>query len=166
MTIIQHNQYMELALAQAALAKAKDEVPVGAVVVYKDKVIGSGHNLTRSNNNAMCHAEMIALAEASKTLGSEKLLGCTLYVTLEPCPMCAGAMVLARLSQLVYGAMDPKMGAAGTLVNIVNNLSFNHRVQVLGGIMEAECVAILQDFFRSRRDQPQQNKHGVVSKRS
>ncbi len=143
--------YMSLALEQAEEAALAGEVPVGAVLVKDDTLIAADRNRREGFNDASAHAEILVIREAGALLGSWRLSGCTLYVTLEPCPMCAGAMVLARLSRLVFGARDPKSGAAGTLYDIVRDLRLNHRVEVSSGILEDKCSALLQCFFRERR---------------
>ncbi len=143
--------YMGLGLEQARLAAARQEVPVGAVVVCGGQVVGLGFNRKETEKDATLHGEMIAIRQACQALGGWRLPDSTLYVTLEPCPMCAGAMVQARITRLVYGAPDPKSGAAGSLLNIVADPRFNHRLQVTAGVREAEAAALLRDFFHQRR---------------
>ncbi|GAB4339715.1 MAG: tRNA adenosine(34) deaminase TadA [Calditrichia bacterium] len=143
---------MELAFREAEKAYEKREVPVGAVVVYENKVIGRGHNLTESLQDPTAHAEILAITAAAEYLGSRRLLDTRLYVTLEPCAMCAGAIVLARIPVLVYGAADPKSGACGSLMNVVQDERLNHRVEMVTGIMENRCSLILSDFFRKLRE--------------
>src|SRR3954452_5808743 len=144
--------YMQLALNEARRAAAMDEVPVGAVVVNKDGVvIGRGHNHPISADDPTAHAEIVALREASGTIGNYRLAGATLYCTIEPCTMCAGAMVHARIGRLVFGAADPKAGAAGSLYNIVTDPRLNHSVQVTRGVRDDECSLLLQEFFVFRR---------------
>lgn len=143
--------YMEMALAQAREAFACGEVPVGAVLVRGDRVIAACRNRCEELKDPTAHAEILAIREAGRILGGWRLPGTTLYVTLEPCLMCAGALVQARVERLVYGAADPKGGACGTLYNIVQDERLNHRLAVTGGILEAACAALLQKFFRSRR---------------
>jgi len=145
-------QYLKKALELARVAADRGEVPVGAVLVYNDRVIAEAYNRREELADATAHAEMLAIREACTLLGGWRLSGCTLYVTLEPCPMCAGAMVQARIDRLVYGTADPKGGAAGTLYDLVRDSRLNHRLEVTSGILEAECAAVLQDFFRQRRD--------------
>ncbi|MCL2766920.1 MAG: tRNA adenosine(34) deaminase TadA [Peptococcaceae bacterium] len=142
---------MQMALQEAEKAYNKGEVPVGAVVVLNGAVIGRGHNLRETLQDSSAHAEMIALREAAHYLGSWRLIGATLYTTLEPCPMCAGALVQFRVKQLVYGAADAKSGAVDSIIDVVRQPKFNHRLEVLSGIMEEECRAILQRFFRELR---------------
>ncbi len=144
---------MREALAEAALAPAHGDVPVGAVAVLDGTVIGRGHNRREADADPTAHAEMLALREAARVLGSWRLAGVTLYCTLEPCPMCAGAMVVARLSRLVYGADDPKAGAAGSVVELLRDPRFNHRVAVTRGVLAEEAQALLERFFASLRAQ-------------
>lgn len=143
--------YMKLALEEAAKAARQGEVPIGAVLVKEDCVVAADHNRREQLGDATAHAELLVIREAGRLLGGWRLPGTTLYVTLEPCPMCAGALVQARIERLVFGATDPKGGAAGTLYNIVRDERLNHRLAVTGGILENECASLLQDFFRSRR---------------
>lgn len=143
---------MRLALDQAAEAMAAGEVPVGAVAVLDGKVIGSGYNRKESDRDPTAHAEIIALRQAAAHLDNWRLIGVTLYCTLEPCPMCAGAMIQARLSRLVYGAPDTRFGADGTIVDVLGEPAFNHRVEVERGVMAEEAGALLQQFFRMLRD--------------
>jgi len=146
-----HEYFMELALREAARASEADEVPVGAVLVAGGQVLGRAHNQRETLRDPTAHAEMIALTQASGALGSWRLEGATLYVTLEPCAMCAGALVLARVERLVFGAADPKAGACGSLFDIVRDARLNHRLDVVGGILEPACSALLRDFFRGKR---------------
>ena len=143
--------YMQEAIAEAQKAAALDEVPVGAVIVYKDKIIARAHNLRESSKNSLCHAEILAIDEASKELGGWRLFDCTLYVTLEPCPMCAGAMVQSRISRCVFGAYDAKAGSAGSVLQILNCPQLNHQVEITGGVMREECAQLLSDFFKAKR---------------
>lgn len=147
-----HRRFMEMALEEARRAAEKGEVPVGAVLVLGEKVIGRGHNLRESLGDPLAHAELIALREGARELGCWRLEGSTMYVTLEPCPMCAGALVLARVSRLVFGARDLVMGAAGSRYNLVQDENLPHRLEVLEGIMEEECRGLLRTFFRGRRE--------------
>jgi tRNA(adenine34) deaminase len=142
---------MGRALALAARAASRHEVPVGAVVVCGGRIVGRGHNRVETGRSALRHAEMIALAQAARTLGRWRLTGCTLYVTLEPCAMCAGAMVLSRIDRLVYAAADPKAGACGSVCDIPGQRRLNHRIAVEGGLLAAEAAALLKDFFRQQR---------------
>jgi tRNA(adenine34) deaminase len=140
-------KWMRHALVEAELALKKNEVPIGAVVVYEDKIIGRGHNQVERLNDPTAHAEIIAIGAASSYLNSWRLSGASLYVTIEPCAMCAGAIVLSRLDRLVFGAKDPKAGACGSLYNIVQDIRLNHQVQVVPYILEQECSQILESFF-------------------
>ncbi|MEW6398665.1 MAG: tRNA adenosine(34) deaminase TadA [Bacillota bacterium] len=147
------NFWMGEALAEARAAMAVGEVPVGAVVVKDGRIVGRGRNLRETACDPTAHAEMRAIREAAGVLGGWRLTGCTLYVTMEPCPMCAGAMVQARIDRLVYGVADPKAGAAGTLVDLLRDERFNHQVEVSAGVREEECRELLREFFgRLRRD--------------
>ena len=142
---------MRLALEEAEHAAQAEEVPVGAVVVRDGEVLGRGHNRTRLDADPTGHAEMVAIRAAAEALKSWRLEGCSIYVTLEPCAMCAGAIVLARLDRLVFGAADPKAGACGSLRNVVEDPRLNHRVTVRRGVLEGECAEVLKAFFRERR---------------
>ena len=142
---------MNEALSLAARAAAEDEVPIGAVVVRAGEIVGRGWNRNIGLNDPSAHAEIMALREAGMALGNHRLPECSLYVTLEPCPMCAGAMIHARLERVVYGASDPKTGAAGGVFDLLENPAHNHRLQVTGGCLAEESSALLRDFFRQRR---------------
>lgn len=142
---------MDIALGEAELAAANGDVPVGAVAVFDDEVIAKGHNMREALNDPTAHAEMLVIREAAMKLGRWRLRDVTLYVTIEPCAMCAGAVVLARISRIVYGAGDPKGGACGSVFQIMQEPRLNHRVEIVSGIMEAECGGILQSFFERRR---------------
>ena len=144
-------RWMDSALREAEQAYKKKEVPIGAVVVQKSRIIGRGYNQIESLRDPTAHAEMIAITAAAMQIGGRRLEQCTLYVTLEPCPMCAGAIVLARIPRLVFGASDPKAGACGTLFNIVQDERLNHRVEVISGISEAKCSDMLKEFFSKVR---------------
>lgn len=143
----QHEQWMTQALHEAKLASEEDEVPVGAVVVHKGAVIGRGHNQIERLQDPTAHAEMIALTAACNHLESRRLEECTMYVTLEPCPMCAGAIVLSRIPTLVFSAFDPKAGACGTLYNITHDKRLNHTVHVISGVCDLESEELLKSFF-------------------
>ncbi len=145
------NYYMDIALEEAEKAADKLEVPVGAVVVQSGQVIGRGHNLREASQDPTSHAEMIAIRAAANEIGSWRLEEADLYVTLEPCPMCAGAILQARLKRVVYGATDPKAGAAGTLYNLLEDERFNHQVELVIGVRAEESSQLLQDFFRQLR---------------
>ncbi|MGG4492103.1 tRNA adenosine(34) deaminase TadA [Metabacillus idriensis] len=143
--------YMELAIKEALKAMAIGEVPIGAVIVHNNEIVGSGYNLRESEQRSIAHAEMIAIDQACASMGTWRLEDSTLYVTLEPCPMCAGAIVLSRVKRVVYGAADPKGGCAGTLMNLLDEKRFNHQVEVTKGVLEDECGNMLSDFFRDLR---------------
>lgn len=143
---------MQEAIAQAQCACGAGEVPVGAVVVLDGKIIGGGQNRVIRDSDPTAHAEIVALRAAAQSLQNYRLTGCELYTTLEPCAMCAGAMLHARVARLVYAAADPKAGACGSVLQVMNHPSLNHRVQVEYGLMAEECGAILQKFFRARRE--------------
>lgn len=147
-----HLHHMGLALGEAAAADAEDEVPVGAVIVGPDgRVIASAHNMREQLHDPTAHAEMIAITQAAEALGSWRLLDCTLYCTLEPCPMCAGAIVQARIPVVIYGTTDPKAGACHTLYQITSDPRLNHRATVIGGVLQQECCGILREFFAAQR---------------
>ena len=147
---MQDEIYMDEALALAAEAAAEGEVPVGCVIVRGDKIVGRGRNRRETAKNALGHAEIEAINDACRNLGGWRLWDCTLYVTLEPCPMCAGAIINARIPRVVYGASDGKSGACGSVCDLFS-MAFNHHPQVEKGIREAECAALLQEFFRNLR---------------
>ncbi|WP_350213591.1 tRNA adenosine(34) deaminase TadA [Botrimarina sp.] len=142
---------MRLALGEARAAASDGEVPVGAVITCGDQVVAAAHNQREALRDPTAHAEMIAITQAAESLGGWRLENCTLYVTLEPCPMCAGAIVQARAPRVVYGARDPKAGAVESLYSLLSDTRLNHRCQVLGGVLEEECGGVLREFFRSRR---------------
>ena len=144
-------EYMQLALDMARQAQACGEVPIGAVIVLDGHVLAQGHNFTETRQDPTAHAEMIAIREAATRLGSWRLTGATLYVTVEPCSMCAGAIVLSRIARLVFGAKDPKAGACGSIFNLPEERRLNHRVEVAGGVLERESQDLLQMFFRRLR---------------
>jgi len=143
--------YMSEALKEARMAYDKDEVPVGAVIVHNGRIIARAHNQIRLLKDPTAHAEMLAITQAAAHLKSERLLDCVVYATIEPCSMCAGALVLARVKTLVYGARDPKTGACGSVVNIVNHKKLNHRIKVKRGVLEKESALILREFFSKKR---------------
>lgn len=147
----EHERWMQLALQLAARAYEEDEVPVGAVVVRDGQIIGKGYNQNERLKDPTAHAEILAITAAAATIGDKRLDGCTLYVTLEPCAMCAGAIVLARVPTLVFGAYDPKAGACGTLMNIVEDARLNHAVHVVPGVLDEDCARMLRAFFGSLR---------------
>jgi tRNA(adenine34) deaminase len=143
--------FMRLALREAESALGHDDVPIGAVVVHEGEVVGAGGNERELRQDPTAHAEVLALREASRVVGSWRLLDCVLYVTLEPCAMCAGAIVLGRVARVVYGTEDPKAGAAGSVMDVLGERRFNHRPDVAGGLLRQECAALLVDFFSTRR---------------
>jgi len=142
---------MGLALQEARRAAEIDEVPIGAVIVKDDEIIAKAHNLRETLQDATAHAELLAIRQACEVLGTWRLIGCTLYVTLEPCPMCAGAIILSRVDRLVFGAKDPKGGACGSVINIPADERFNHRPEIVEGVLADECGDILRTFFQSKR---------------
>lgn len=146
-----HETFMKQAIAEALKAQAIDEVPIGAVIVHHGEIIGRGHNLRETKQNPTYHAEMMAIDEASRTLGTWRLEDCVLYATLEPCVMCSGAIVMSRIPVVVYGAADPKGGCSGSLMNLLNEPRFNHRATVISGICHDECSTMLSDFFKHLR---------------
>lgn len=153
-----HEKFMKLAIKEALKAQNKDEVPIGAIIVKDGKVIARGHNLRESKQIASAHAEMIAIDKACKKLGTWRLEGCTLYVTLEPCPMCTGATILSRLDKVVYGANDPKGGCIESCIKMYEQKGFNHYPQYESGILKEECSLLLSDFFRKKREKKKQKK--------
>ena len=151
-------KYMKEALKQARKAANIGEVPIGCVIVYKDTIIARGYNKRNSKKTTLAHAEMIAIDKASKKLGDWRLEGCTMYVTLEPCQMCSGAIVQARIDKVVIGTMNPKAGCAGSVCNILQMEEFNHQVSLVTGILQEECTSLLQDFFKKLREQKKKGK--------
>src|SRR6059058_5276912 len=146
-----HESWMAEALAEARRAADEGEVPIGAVVVFDGRVVGRGRNARERLNDPTAHAEIHALQEAARSLGRWRLTGATIYATLEPCPMCAGALVNARIDRLVYAVPDPNAGAAGTLFDIPRDPRLNHRIEVASGVLAKECSELLRDFFKGRR---------------
>jgi tRNA(adenine34) deaminase len=144
--------WMELALEQASLAAQAGEVPVGALVIRDGEIIGCGHNRNLLDNDPTAHAEIVALRQAAAKLGNHRLSGCTLFATIEPCSMCAGALIHARIARLVYGAADVKAGAAGSVLEVLNHPRLNHKLEVTAGVLKERCSEILQDFFRRKRE--------------
>jgi len=144
--------YMSEALKEAQKAFDDDEVPVGAVIVYKGKIIARGYNQVERLKDPTAHAEMLALTSAANYLGSKWLLDASIYVTIEPCSMCAGALVLSRIKNLYFGAKDPKTGACGSIANITNHKKLNHRIKITSGILENECGSLLKEFFKKKRN--------------
>jgi tRNA(adenine34) deaminase len=146
-----HSKWMGFAYSQAQKAYDSNEVPVGAVVVYNDKIIGRGHNQKEQLNDPTAHAEIIAITAATNTINDWRLIDCELYVTKEPCPMCAGAIINSRIKHVIFGCYDEKEGCCGSLYQLCGDPRFNHNVLVKGGIMEEDCSNILKDFFKLRR---------------
>ena len=146
-----HQRYMVKALQLAERAYEEGEIPVGAIVVLNNQIIGKGYNQVEKLKDPTAHAEMIALSAACDTIGNKYLKHATLYVTLEPCPMCAGALVWSKIDKVVYGASDPKAGACGSVLNILNNSDFNHRPEIIQGILEQDSEFLLKSFFSSKR---------------
>ena len=145
-------RYMRMAIDQAFIAEENGDVPIGCVIVYGGRIIAKAYNQRQQLHDPTAHAEIIALTQASEFIGNWRLHGCTIYVTLEPCPMCAGALVLARLDRLVYGTDDPKTGACGSLYDIVQDARLNHRLEITPHILQQDCQTQLQAFFRHRRE--------------
>ncbi|ACB59504.1 CMP/dCMP deaminase zinc-binding [Exiguobacterium sibiricum 255-15] len=156
-----HEHYMRLAIEEAKKAKAIGEVPIGCVIVKGDEVIATGYNHRETNHQATAHAELLAIEEACNKLANWRLEGCELYVTLEPCPMCAGAIMLSRIEHVIFGAVDPKGGCCGTLMNLVQDERFNHVSQLTGGVLEQECGEMLTSFFRELRAKKKQRKRAM-----
>ena len=150
--------FMREALKEAQKAYDQEEVPIGAVVVLNGEIIGRGHNLREKEQDATLHAEIKAIRQANQHLGSWRLEDCELFVTLEPCPMCSGAMSLARMKKVVFGAFDPKAGTAGTFMNLLQDSRFNHQVEVEQGVLEEECQEILRSFFKGLRERNKKRK--------
>ncbi|MFS1516846.1 tRNA adenosine(34) deaminase TadA [Bacillus sp. SCS-151] len=157
--------YMRLALNEAKKAEQINEVPIGAVIVKDNEIIASAFNLREREQRSLAHAELLAIDEACKSIGSWRLENTTLYVTLEPCPMCAGAIVLSRIQRVVYGAKDPKGGCAGTIMNLLDEKRFNHQVEVESGILEKECGSILTTFFNNIRKRNKEKNEKKLTKK-
>ena len=153
---------MREAIRQAKKAWALDEVPIGCVIVFDGKIIARGSNRRNTDRNTLSHAELNAIKKASKKLGDWRLEGCTMYVTLEPCQMCAGAIVQARIDEVVIGSMNPKAGCAGSVLNLLDIPQFNHQVKITRGILQEECSALLSDFFRELRKRKKEQKKDTL----
>ena len=151
---------MKAALAQARKAYALDEVPIGCVIVYEGKIIARGYNRRNTDKNTTSHAEINAIRKASQRLGDWRLEGCTIYITLEPCQMCAGAIVQARITRAVIGSMNAKAGCGGSILNLLEMPQFNHQVEVTRGILQEECSSMLSEFFRELREKKKAEKNG------
>ena len=147
----EHEKYMKEAIRQARKADTLGEVPIGCVIIYEGKIIGRGYNRRNTDKSTLAHAEITAIKKASRVMGDWRLEGCTLYVTLEPCQMCAGAIVQARIPRVVMACRNPKAGCGGSVLNILQEPAFNHQVEITEGILEEECSALLTDFFRRLR---------------
>lgn len=161
LTYDENERYMRMALREAERAKEMGEVPVGCVIVYEGRVVGKGYNQRESLQDPTAHAEIIAITAAAAALGSWRLEECKLYVTLEPCPMCAGAIILARLPEVYFGATDPKAGVCGTLMNLLEDTRFNHQPAVFNGVLGEECGAMLTGFFRDIRERRRAERDGM-----
>ncbi|MFC4619743.1 tRNA adenosine(34) deaminase TadA [Camelliibacillus cellulosilyticus] len=154
-----HEHFMKEAIAEAVKAESLGEVPIGAVIVKDGQVIARAHNLRETTQQPLAHAECLAIHAASDYLGTWRLTDCTLYVTLEPCPMCAGAILQSRIETVVFGASDPKAGCCGTLMNLLQDSRFNHMTEVISGVMEDTCAGLLSNFFRALRMKRKENKN-------
>ncbi|MBO4947048.1 MAG: tRNA adenosine(34) deaminase TadA [Lachnospiraceae bacterium] len=154
----EEERYMGYAITQAKKALVNEDVPIGCVIVYQGKIIARGYNKRNKKKTTLAHAELDAIAKASKVLGDWRLEDCTMYVTLEPCQMCAGAIVQARIPRVVIGGMNPKAGCAGSVLNLLQMQEFNHQVDVVRGVREEECSKMLSDFFRSLRERKKSDR--------
>ena len=157
----EEEKYMKEAIRQAKKAWALEEVPIGCVIVYEGKIIARGYNRRNTDKNTLSHAELNAIRKASRKLGDWRLEGCTMYVTLEPCQMCAGAIVQARIDRVVIGSMNPKAGGAGPILNLLEVPQFNHQVMITQGVLQEECSALLSDFFRELRRKKKAEKKDI-----
>lgn len=151
-------KYMKEAIRQAKKACVLEEVPIGCVIVYQDKIIGRGYNRRTTDKNPLAHAEIAAIKKASKKLNDWRLEDCTMYVTLEPCQMCSGAIIQARIKRVVVGCMNPKAGCAGSIINILDMPQFNHQAEITTGVMEEECSKMMKEFFKELREKQKKNK--------
>jgi len=156
--VTEQEQFMKEAIRQAKKAHKLMEVPIGCVIVYEGKIIARGYNRRNTDKNTLSHAELNAIRKASRKLGDWRLEGCTMYVTLEPCQMCAGALVQSRIDEVVIGSMNPKAGCAGSVLNLLEMDGFNHKVKVTRGVLEEECSVMLSDFFRELREEKKRKK--------
>lgn len=156
--LTEDEKYMKLALAQAKRAEKLGEVPIGCVIVYNGKIIGRGFNKRNTKKTTLAHAEITAIGKASKIMGDWRLEDCDIYITLEPCQMCAGAIVQARMRRVIMGCRNPKAGCAGSVLDILNNASFNHQVELTEGVLEQECSDILKEFFKGLRERNKAEK--------
>ncbi|MEH2944245.1 tRNA adenosine(34) deaminase TadA [Lachnospiraceae bacterium KK002] len=160
----QEEKFMKAAIREARKAEKIQEVPIGCVIVYENKIIARGYNRRNTDKNTLAHAELSAIKKASKKLGDWRLEGCTMYVTLEPCQMCAGAIVQSRMDRVVIGSMNPKAGCAGSVLNLLQIPAFNHQVDLEYGVLEEECSSMLSEFFRKLRETKRQQKQMVTGK--
>lgn len=151
MNLNKDEKYMQRAIIEAKKAQEAGEVPIGAIIVFEDEIIATGYNVRETTQSTLSHAELVAIKKANTKIGSWRLEDCTLYVTLEPCPMCAGAIIQSRIKRVVYGANDPKAGCAGTVMNLLDESRFNHQVEVTRRVLETECSSLLTTFFRELR---------------
>lgn len=154
----QEEKFMKSAIREARKAEKLEEVPIGCVIVYEGKIIARGYNRRNTDKNTLAHVELLAIKKASKKLGDWRLEGCTLYVTLEPCQMCAGAIVQARMDKVVIGSMNPKAGCAGSVLNLLQISAFNHQVALEKGVLEEECSTMLSSFFKNLREKKRKNE--------
>ena len=157
--LTEDEKYMKEAIRQAKKAWKIEEVPIGCVIVYQGKIIGRGYNRRTTDKNPLAHAEISAIKKASKVMGDWRLEGCTMYVTLEPCQMCAGALVQSRIDRVVIGSMNPKAGCAGSVLNLLQIAGFNHQVKIVQGVCQEECSVMLSDFFKELREKKKRKKH-------
>lgn len=153
-----HEKYMKQAITQAKKAQAIGDVPIGCIIVYEDKIIARGYNKRNKLGTTLAHAELLAIKKASKVIGDWRLENCTMYVTLEPCQMCAGAIVQARIPHVIIGTMNPKAGCAGSIINLLQMERFNHQVSITSGILEKECSTLMKDFFQQLREKKKARK--------
>lgn len=154
-------KYMKEAVRQAKKACALDETPIGCVIVYQDKIIGRGYNRRTIDKNTLAHAELIAIRKASRKMGDWRLEGCTMYVTLEPCQMCAGAIVQSRMTRVVVGCMNPKAGCAGSVLNLLQMAEFNHQAELTTGVLEEECSQMMKSFFKKLRENKKKKQENI-----
>lgn len=157
-------KYMKEAMKQAKKAYKLEETPIGCVIVYEDKIIARAYNKRNLKKSTLAHAELLAIEKASKVLGDWRLEDCTMYITLEPCPMCAGAIVQARVKKVVIGSMNPKAGCAGSVINLLQNEGFNHQVEIVTGVLEEECSVMMKNFFKELRQKKSNMKKNHIIK--
>lgn len=159
--LTEDERYMKEAIRQAKKAYSLDETPIGCVIVYEGKIIGRGYNRRNTDKNPLAHAEITAIKKASKKMGDWRLEGCTMYVTLEPCQMCAGAIIQSRMTRVVVGCMNPKAGCAGSVLNLLNVAQFNHQAELETGVLEEECSELMKRFFRELRERKKEEKRNA-----